>query len=292
MKQIKEIKLEKECKIINKLTYLIEERLNKGLLIKISDIKEIIEYFIEVYQVDDIVKECTIDLDGDKRKPQGYYDINGLSLYFNEANIRDSILKRYQFALISEQIPFHNYYNYHFLVALLHEFNHVLQFKDILNDCVSDKQIVLDLYKLSHALLRNRDLYREYRDLFPNEREAIISSNATLLSCFQSLDPELVGKNPLRLYQLETILGLLKDYKKGIRMVSPFQQLMKESDEPLKKHYERILKEEYISLYRRLELGLPIDKKEYYRLCELYHDINESLVPVQESVKKIILRRG
>ena len=52
------------------------------------------------------------------------------------------------------------------------------------------------------------------------------------------------------------------------------------------------IKEEYLSLYRRLEVGLPIDKKEYDRLINLYHDINEGKVPVQESVKKIILRRG
>ena len=291
MKQIREINLEKECKIMKKLKYLLEERLNKGLMFSLNDIKEIIEYFLEVYDVFDIVRDCVLYTDFDKKTSQGYYDPSNLLLYFNEANIRDSIVRRHK-STIGKQIPFQNYYNYHLLVAILHELIHVLQFKDVLNGKVEDKPIVLELYKLSHDLLKDKGLYKEYHGLFPIEREAIISSNDTVLSCYQSLDPELVGKESLRIYQLETILAILKDYERKFRMISPVQQLLKVSDDPLRKYYEQNIKEEYLSLYRRLELGLPIDKKEYDRLINLYHDINEGKVPVQESVKKIILRRG
>jgi len=157
---------------------------------------------------------------------------------------------------------------------------------------ISDGSITLDLYCLNKDLKKRKDLYQEHKTLFPNYREAIISSLDTVVSSFQKLDEKLVGLDDLKYYQLSMLYKLLNGYSGKFKISSPIEKLLGLSPDVLSDWYIKMIDKEYISLYSRLELGLPINRNELKRVKKIYSDVNDNNIKNGVNIKKLILTRG
>lgn len=270
---------------------LLENRIKNNEILIQEDIVNIINWYLEKNFLTDFLKEIHF-IEFPNNYMPAWYNNYDLKLYINLYQLIDENIKTFKLKPINYEMSVVNYCNYLIIITLFHELKHIMQYRDFLMKNETKKALVLDLYSLDKDLFKNRELYRNYHDLFPCEREALITSHDISLTCFQNIDDGLLSRDELKVYQLDFIKRLIKNYDGKFKIKSPFEQLLVASNDPLSSFYKEKLKREYIPLYNRLELGLPISKQEYQRIKNLRKEVLSDSLKKDENIKELILKRG
>ena len=276
--------MEKVLKIIEK-KMSINERLDK------DDILSIIDEYVRANKLESFIKKVYFVNENDFDYT-AFYNQEKLYLVFVMNKIYENAITNYNYVSNSININFNSFYNYYLLVSLFHELKHVMQYKKMF---LGFKDNFLTIYN-EDEILKNiyddKKLYFTYHDLFPREREANIFSISETLKYFCMLKRGLVSKEELKYYQLHYVNTLLSGYDRNLfNIKSPFEKLVKLGNVNKLMQIDDI-NEVYLTLYNRVLLGLPISKKEYDRIFQLYYLIKDERISPSVDIEKIIVKRG
>lgn len=147
-----------------------------------------------------------------------------------------------------------------YLIILLHEINHALQQKDLIE--YNNKNILL------FRELKSKLNYFKYHDYFPLEIDSILYSNY-LIYIFSLLNKDLNINNELLLNKLITVIKETHTYE-GIIVSSPISIITQENN--INFNIENLTTLE--SIY----YGLPINKEIYLELINLINNKDQSFI--------------
>lgn len=263
------------------LNSIINEENDKELF------KDCVEEIITKENLSDYVQKVTL-FNSSNLSIYGKYDYNKKAIYINEEKFASE--------------PFAYMYYKKMLNIFYHEMRHAKQYKmiekytnDYINkpkDYIYNTEELKELRQiktyLSSNKLSNKNIkkYSKYHDLFSAEHDAILHGNLDMSEYMKDIDSE-ISPGSILAANKTTLKLLLKDYKynsKGV-LVSPVEQL---SHNKIKNKLFRnkILKEQNLTNYEKLELGLPIDGNVF----EKYSSLNiekESPKDFKRFIKKI-----
>jgi len=276
---------------MEKVLRIIEERMEFNDRLGKDDILNILNEYVRVYNLESFVKNVYF-VNEPNFNYSAFYNQDNLYLAFVMNKIYENAISNYNCVCDSVNVKFNNFYNFSLLTSLFHELKHIIQYKKMF---LGDKDNYLKIYEIDEILRKgnsNRDLYIKYHDLFPCEREANIFAVSETLKYFSILKRGIVNKEELRYYQLYYVNLLLSSYDRNLfNIKSPFEKLVKFGNNDKLAQVDMI-DEVYLSLYNRLLLGLPISKKEYDRISNLYYCIKDDELSPYVNVEKIIVKRG
>lgn len=277
---------------MEKVLRIIEEKMKSNDRLSKEDILIILEVYCEFYKLESFIKKVYF-IDESNLKYSAFYNQDNLSLVFIMNKVYENVVANYKFVSKETKINFNSFYNFFLLITMFHELKHIIQYKKIFLGLDDN---FLKIYNENEILRKkygkNSKLYINHHDLFPCEREANIFSVRETLKYFGALKRGIINKEELRFYQLYYINLLLSNYDRNLfNIKSPFEKLVKLGNGDSLRQVDAVNKV-YLSLYNRILLGLPISKKEYGRILDLYYSLEEDELSPYVDIEKIIVKRG
>lgn len=270
---------------------LLEKRIENNEIFSNYDILDIVNWYLKENDLFDFLGEVRF-IQFPNNYTLSWYDDKKLKLYINLYNLIDENLYKFRDNLSINSMNVVNYCNYSIIVAVFSGLNSIRQYRDLVKKDEFYKPIVSELYLCNKELKQDKNLYKSCYSIFPCERKSEIDSREIGMRCFQNIDSELLSQDELKVYQINFINSLISNYNGKFKIISPFEQLLVESNDLSVKGYINWLKSEYISLYVRLELGLPVSKKELKRIALLKKEVLKDKIKKTENIKELIIKRG
>lgn len=270
---------------------LLEKRIENNEIFSNYDILDIVNWYLKEYDLFDFLGEVRF-IQFPNNYTLSWYDDKKLKLYINLYNLIDENLYKFRDNLSINSMNVVNYCNYSIIVAVFSGLNSIRQYRDLVKKDEFYKPIISELYLCNKELKQDKNLYKSCYSIFPCERKSEIDSREIGMRCFQNIDSELLSQDELKVYQINFINSLISNYNGKFKIISPFEQLLAESNDLSANGYINWLKSEYISLYVRLELGLPVSKKELKRIALLKKEVLKDKIKKTENIKELIIKRG
>lgn len=228
--------------------------------------QQLVECLLYIYKTYGYIERLIIDETTYKRSRIAEYslDSHDITMYINR--ILNGL--GYLYKKINNENSFYVYLamNCRILQSLLHEFGHAIYLKEIKNDKVSTRIFILQVihYIIDIKYQSNKEVYNDYYRYLTDERLTEIESYKILLeiiSAFDDIDTTVLQK----IFLGEIYSNYIRGYsvsKNGL-IYPPTERVICELDS--RETYGKILEMaefEHLDLRERLELGLPVTRRE------------------------------
>ena len=224
-----------------------------------KDIYDIASTYIKENKIESCLKDIVFTND---KSVRAIYNISKNVITINDKKIIESCYRLFdgiqKIYKIDEE--YYCYFlNFYYLYIIYHELMHVNQKAKYEK---KDNELFNYLYELCLILLHNnRTFYKRNHDIFPMEIEA---NNFGFLTAYNLMNYTKLPMKETRVMHLQYLFSLLLNYEKNNNQIKSPIELLREGNNIVDINLINVLLDKQkLSKLERMNLGLPINLKEY-----------------------------
>jgi len=270
---------------------LYEYSLRNKILDEVA-VREIIRIYMHENGLNGLISNVVFGNFEDS-KTYGYYEINTRIIYFDLAFIIDTVYRRHY----SDRFYINcvNLINQELIISIFHELNHAFRFSMSHEKGDISEEIIKNICK---TLRKEPNLYSQFHDYFPHEKEANMFGFEMCTRLYQNLNNYIIDNSGLNNLYISYLRTIIDGYDLNNFLDNPLKKVIlsskccKEELQYIKYLImKKIIEIKKMTLYDRLTFGYPINDDEYEFIDGILNNVLTYQQDEKFDIKSLILSR-